>query len=73
MTRPATLPAGATDDGESPPHPAWLPAEAFRALGTRRVLVHGDGPLVDTVFAEVARACAATADGRTDWHGCDLG
>ncbi|SCF03536.1 alpha-glucuronidase [Micromonospora matsumotoense] len=59
MTRPATLPAGATDDGESPPHPAWLPAEAFRALGTRRVLVHGDGPLVDTVFAEVARACAA--------------
>ncbi|MER7890009.1 alpha-glucuronidase [Micromonospora sp. NPDC094482] len=39
-------------------HPAWLPAAAFRALGVRRVLVHGDGPLVDTVFDEVTRACA---------------
>ncbi|MFD2352608.1 hypothetical protein ACFSTC_30020 [Nonomuraea ferruginea] len=26
-------------------HPAWLPPEAFRAIGSRRVLVHGDGPL----------------------------
>ncbi len=39
-------------------HDAWLPPEAFRAVGARRVLVHGDGLLVDTVFAEVARACA---------------
>ncbi|RKN39594.1 alpha-glucuronidase [Micromonospora endolithica] len=39
-------------------HPAWLPPEAFRAIGTRRVLVHGAGPLVDTVFEEVTRACA---------------
>ncbi|MEV4483191.1 alpha-glucuronidase [Micromonospora coxensis] len=40
-------------------HPAWLPPEAFRALGARRVLVHGAGLLVDTVFDEVGRACAA--------------
>ncbi|MGB2568706.1 alpha-glucuronidase [Micromonospora citrea] len=39
-------------------HPAWLPPEAFGALGARRVLVHGAGLLVDTVFDEVARACA---------------
>ncbi|MEU4570179.1 alpha-glucuronidase [Micromonospora sp. NPDC023956] len=46
----------------SPPvtaHAAWLPPEAFRPLGSRRVLVHGAGGLVDTVFDEVARACAA--------------
>src|SRR5262245_62058716 len=24
-------------------HAAWLPAEAFRPLGSRRVLVHGEG------------------------------
>ena len=40
-------------------HAAWLPPEAFRALGARRVLVHGDGLLVDTVLDEVTRACAA--------------
>ena len=39
-------------------HPAWLPPEAFRALGSRRVLVHGDGMLVETVRDEVVRACA---------------
>ncbi|MFI2712258.1 alpha-glucuronidase [Micromonospora sp. NPDC018662] len=39
-------------------HAAWLPPEAFRALGTRGVLVHGSGPLVDTVLDEVTRACA---------------
>ncbi|MCL2550556.1 MAG: alpha-glucuronidase [Actinomycetia bacterium] len=39
-------------------HAAWLPAEAFRSLGSRRVLVHGAGPLVDTVYEEAARACA---------------
>ncbi|GIJ79801.1 alpha-glucuronidase [Micromonospora phaseoli] len=40
-------------------HPAWLPAEAFRAVGSRHTVVHGDGMLVDTVFDEVERACAA--------------
>ncbi|WP_434742696.1 alpha-glucuronidase [Micromonospora sp. SH-82] len=39
-------------------HPAWLAPEAFRPLGSRRVLVHGDGPLVDTVLTEVTLACA---------------
>jgi alpha-glucuronidase len=39
-------------------HAAWLPPEAFRALGSRRVLVCGDGTLVDTVLNEVAQACA---------------
>ncbi|MFY1698179.1 alpha-glucuronidase [Solwaraspora sp. WMMA2101] len=39
-------------------HPAWLPAEVFRAIGSRRVLVAGDGLLVDTVHAEVRAACA---------------
>ncbi|WP_406441732.1 alpha-glucuronidase [Streptomyces sp. NBC_01613] len=37
--------------------PAWLPDEAFRPIGTRRMLVRGSGPLVDTVHGEVARAC----------------
>ncbi|MFJ6194750.1 alpha-glucuronidase [Micromonospora sp. NPDC092111] len=46
-------------NGEEPmAHAAWLPAEAFGALGARRVLVHGEGLLVDTVFDEVAGACA---------------
>ncbi|WP_326558458.1 alpha-glucuronidase [Micromonospora sp. NBC_01796] len=44
--------------GQQAVHAAWLPPEAFGALGSRRVLVHGDGLLVDTVFAEVAAACA---------------
>ena len=39
-------------------HPAWLPQGAFRPVGSRRVLVRGSGPLVDTVVAEVAGACA---------------
>jgi alpha-glucuronidase len=39
------------------PHPAWLPPEAFRGIGGRRVLVSGAGTLVDTVRAEVADAC----------------
>ncbi|MGV9213873.1 alpha-glucuronidase [Micromonospora sp. RB23] len=47
-------------------HPAWLPPEAFRALGARRVLVHGDGLLVDTVLDEVTRAC--TRYGGRVWH-----
>ncbi|MFJ5222717.1 alpha-glucuronidase [Streptomyces sp. NPDC088400] len=38
--------------------PAWLPPEAFRHLGSRRTLISGTGPLVDTVRGEVAYACA---------------
>ncbi|WP_456785827.1 alpha-glucuronidase [Cellulomonas sp. P5_C5] len=40
-------------------HPLWLPDEAFRALGSRRVLVAvgpDDGPVADTLVAEVAAA-----------------
>ncbi|GAA0363346.1 xylan alpha-(1-_2)-glucuronosidase [Micromonospora gifhornensis] len=37
-------------------HPAWLPDEAWRAIGVRRILVCGEGTLVDTVQAEVERA-----------------
>ncbi|MFG2072378.1 alpha-glucuronidase [Nonomuraea maritima] len=48
-------PAGPELDGV---HPAWLPPEAFRAIGSRRTLVRGDGVLADTVRAEVAYACA---------------
>ena len=36
--------------------PAWLPPEAFRALGGRRTLIRGSGPLTDTVHGEVADA-----------------
>ncbi|MEU6354265.1 alpha-glucuronidase [Streptomyces sp. NPDC047072] len=37
--------------------PAWLPEGAFRPIGTRRTLIRGTGPLVDTVYGEVAEAC----------------
>ncbi|WP_217211580.1 alpha-glucuronidase [Streptomyces sp. AC550_RSS872] len=37
--------------------PAWLPERAFRPIGTRRTLIRGSGPLVDTVHGEVAGAC----------------
>ncbi len=37
--------------------PAWLPDEAFRPIGTRRTLVRGSGPLVDSVHEDVAEAC----------------
>ncbi|MEU8034204.1 alpha-glucuronidase [Streptomyces sp. NPDC049099] len=37
--------------------PAWLPDEALRGVGTRRVCVRGEGLVVDTVRAEVGRAC----------------
>ncbi|MFG2551200.1 alpha-glucuronidase [Streptomyces sp. NPDC048581] len=40
-----------------PVDPAWLPDEAFRPIGTRRTLIRGSGPLVDTVHGEVAQAC----------------
>ncbi|MEU1689823.1 alpha-glucuronidase [Micromonospora sp. NPDC005707] len=39
-------------------HAAWLPPEAFGAIGARRSLVCGDGVLVDTVRDEISRACA---------------
>jgi alpha-glucuronidase len=39
-------------------HAAWLPIEAWQALGSRRTLITGAGPLVDTVAAEVRAACA---------------
>ncbi|MEE6259755.1 alpha-glucuronidase [Plantactinospora sonchi] len=39
-------------------HPAWLPPEAFRALGSRRTVVQGTGLLVETVRQEVADAAA---------------
>jgi alpha-glucuronidase len=39
-------------------HAAWLPAEVLRALGSRRVLILGEGQLTETVAYEVARACA---------------
>ncbi|MFH9038029.1 alpha-glucuronidase [Streptomyces sp. NPDC017966] len=38
---------------------AWLPADAFRAVGSRRSLIRaGDGPLMETVYGELADACA---------------
>ncbi|MEV6034485.1 alpha-glucuronidase [Nonomuraea sp. NPDC052116] len=44
-------------------HAAWLPPEAFRAIGSRRTLVRADGPLAETVRAEVTRARAGYGDG----------
>jgi alpha-glucuronidase len=46
-----------TDPSSTDFHPAWLPPEAFRALGSRCVHVHGEGRLVETARDEVARAC----------------
>ncbi|GLY97555.1 alpha-glucuronidase [Actinoplanes sp. NBRC 103695] len=37
---------------------AWLPPEAWRAIGGRRIRVTGRGLLVDTVVDELRRACA---------------
>ncbi|SEU25265.1 alpha-glucuronidase [Nonomuraea wenchangensis] len=45
-------------------HPAWLPPEAFQAIGSRRVLVLGEGALVDTVREEVAAAHARHGGGQ---------
>jgi alpha-glucuronidase len=39
-------------------HAAWLPPEVWRPIGSRRTLVTGTGPLVDTVLAELGDACA---------------
>ncbi|TDC64112.1 alpha-glucuronidase [Micromonospora sp. KC207] len=61
-TGPANTSPTATDAATTGPaggvHAAWLPPEAFGPLGSRRVLVRGDGGLVDTVFDEVEQACA---------------
>ncbi len=53
-----TIPDQTGADTTTEVHAAWLPPEAFRAVGSRRVLVHGEGLLVDTVREEVAGACA---------------
>ena len=47
-----------TADQSEQLHAAWLPPEAFRALGSRRIVVCGDGPLVETIAHEAAEACA---------------
>ncbi|MFF4269780.1 alpha-glucuronidase [Streptomyces sp. NPDC001536] len=47
---------------------AWLPDGVFRQVGTRRTLIRGAGPLVDTVRREVDRACARFG-GRVVPHG----
>ncbi|MEU9350903.1 alpha-glucuronidase [Streptomyces griseoloalbus] len=45
-----------TDSGDF--DAAWLPPAAFRAVGSRRSLVRaGEGPLTETVYAELAGAC----------------
>jgi alpha-glucuronidase len=44
-------------------HPAWLPPEVFRPLGTRRTLLCGAGPLVDTVRQELAEAAGRYGGG----------
>jgi alpha-glucuronidase len=44
-------------------HAAWLPREAFAPLGSRRAVVLGEGPLVDTVVREIADAAASFGGG----------
>ncbi|WFE21838.1 alpha-glucuronidase [Solwaraspora sp. WMMD937] len=39
-------------------HPAWLPAQVWRAVGSRHTLVSGAEESVATVYAEVRAACA---------------
>ena len=38
-------------------HPAWLPQPALRAVGSARVLVYGDGSIMQTVLQELQSAC----------------
>lgn len=52
-------------------HPAWLPSEAFRAAGSRRVQVRGDGLFAGTVREEMTRACEEHG-GRLVDSGADL-
>ncbi|GGO22081.1 xylan alpha-(1-_2)-glucuronosidase [Microbispora rosea subsp. aerata] len=58
MTTPDPSEIRDPGDGLAGVHPAWLPDEALRAVGSRRTLVHADGLLAGTVYDEVARACA---------------
>jgi alpha-glucuronidase len=44
-------------------HAAWLPPEAWRAVGSRPARVDGEGPLVQTVIAELSAAHAAFGGG----------
>ncbi|MFI0718560.1 alpha-glucuronidase [Streptomyces sp. NPDC021224] len=57
-------------------HAAWLPPEAFRAVGTRRVRVDAAGGVAggvaDTVRAEVERACGEYGGSADGGDGCDL-
>jgi alpha-glucuronidase len=53
-------------------HAAWLPPEAFRPLGSRRVTVDGEGTLVETVRQEVAEACARHGGSLTEPGYADL-
>ena len=49
-----------TTSETEPFHAAWLPRDAFRAVGSRRIAVHGDGTLLTaTLLDELAGACAA--------------
>ncbi|MFE5175414.1 alpha-glucuronidase [Streptomyces sp. NPDC056634] len=54
--------------GPSGIDPAWLPDEALRGVGSRRVLIEGDGPLVDTLRAEVAYAQGKFGSPQSDGH-----
>lgn len=58
----SSLPSDPDDHVSNPDsidvHPAWLPPEAFRPLGSRRSLVCGEGLLVETVRDELAEAAA---------------
>jgi alpha-glucuronidase len=51
---------------------AWLAPEAFRAVGTRRVAVFGDGRLTETVRREVEQACARFGGVSVVEDGADL-
>ncbi|NNN32967.1 alpha-glucuronidase [Streptomyces sp. S3(2020)] len=51
---------------------AWLPDGVFRRVGTRRTLIRGAGPLVETVRREVARSCARFGGSVVPDGDCDL-
>jgi alpha-glucuronidase len=53
LCKASTMATARTDHRDF--HEAWLPPEALRPIGSRRVLVHSEGVL--TVEEEVARAC----------------
>ncbi|ONI84676.1 alpha-glucuronidase [Saccharothrix sp. ALI-22-I] len=53
-------------------HPAWLPASALRAVGSRRVRVVGDGLVVATVRGEVEAAVAEHGGALVDHGPADL-